>query len=239
MKKFSIIVKSVVITMSMVNLTYANTNTWTGFYAGVEAGLAFNNAELESQQLGFTSPSETCNTSSNYSSFFPGVHLGYMYQFPNDVVSSIEANATINTHQTEKLSCHSQFNPDVYDRFTFRNQMQTSIKARIGHLLDGNKSAFLPYLTAGASFANLGLTYENEGGDYYSSTTTQLGWLIGGGVEWAFMEHWSLRAEYYYVDYGNAINLNIPSVYGLEDPNGNGHVDLSSNNVVVAINYWI
>ena len=138
-----------------------------------------------------------------------------MYQFTNSFVSGIEANATFNTNQKHTLSCNSEFNPDVYDRFTFRNQLQTSIKGRVGRALNWNKNTFLPYLTAGASFANLGLTYKNEGGDYYSNTTTQAGWLIGAGIEWAFMQHWSLRAEYYYVDYGNAINLNIPSVYGL------------------------
>ena len=42
-----------------------------------------------------------------------------------------------------------------------------------------------------------------------------------------------------FVDNGNAINLKIPSVYGSLDPNGNAHVNLSSNNVVVVLNYWI
>ena len=83
------------------------------------------------------------------------------------------------------------------------------------------------------------MTYKNEGGDYYSNTTTKAGWLLGAGIEWAFMAHWSVRAEYYYVGYGNGINLKIPAVYGLEDPNGKGHVDLSSNNVVVGLSYWV
>ena len=239
MKKTSITAKCVMIAMSMVGIAHADNSNWTGFYAGGEAGFVFNDARLTSQQLGFTSPSETCNKSSDFSTFFPGMQLGYMYQFPNAFVTGIEANATFNTNQKHTFSCNSEFNPDVYDRFEFRNQMQTSLKARVGRALDWNKSTFLPYLTAGTSFAKLGLTYKNEGGDYYSDTTTQLGWLIGAGVEWAFMQHWSLRVEYSFVDYGNAINVKIPTVYGLLDTNGNGHVDLKSNNVVMAINYWI
>lgn len=42
-----------------------------------------------------------------------------------------------------------------------------------------------------------------------------------------------------YVDDGNAINLNVQNVYGLLDPNGQGHVNLSASNVVVALNYWM
>jgi outer membrane immunogenic protein len=205
----------------------------------VDAGIAFNDIQLKSQQLGFTNPSDKCNTSSNFSTFSPGLQLGYMHQFPNYFVSGVEANVTFNTNQKNTLSCNSNINPDVYDRFIFRDQMQGSIKGRVGRAVNWNKNILLPYLTAGASFANLGLTYQNEGGDYYSTNTTQAGWLIGAGIEWAFRQHWSLRVEYYYVDYGNAINLKIPSVYGLIDPNGSARVKLNANNFFVALNYWI
>lgn len=239
MKKHSIAAKCVMIAMGMIGIAHAGNNNWTGFYAGVNTGFVFNNAQLTSQQLGFTSSSEACNMSSDFSTFSSGIQLGYMYQFTHSFVSGIEANATFNTNQKHTFSCNSEFNPEASDRFTFRNQLETSIKGRVGRTLDWNKSTFLPYLTAGVSFANLGLTYKNEGGDYYSNTTTQSGWLIGTGVEWAFMQHWSLRAEYYFVDYGNAIHLNIPTVYGLLDTNGKGQVNLRSSNVLVAINYWI
>ncbi|TAK76434.1 MAG: porin family protein [Gammaproteobacteria bacterium] len=238
MNKLSIMIKSVMIAMGMVGIAYAD-NRWTGFYVGMDAGVVFNSVQLTSQQLGFTNPDGTCNTNSDYSTSSPGIQLGYTYQFSNDLVSGIEANVSINTNQKNTLSCVCPFNPYVSDTFTFRNQMQSAIKGRVGRALNLGKSIFLPYVTAGASFANVGLTYTNEGGDYYSNTATQAGWLIGAGIEWAFSQHWSLRAEYYYVDYGNAINLNIPSVYGLSDPNGNAQVDLSSNNVAVAINYYI
>jgi len=117
--------------------------------------------------------------------------------------------------------------------------MQTSIKGRLGHILNWDKNTLLPYLTAGASFANAGLTYKNEASDYYSNNTTKAGWLIGTGIEWLFKQHWSLRAEYYYVNYGKTINLKIPSIYGLLDPNGHARINLSSNNIVLSLNYWI
>lgn len=244
MNKLSIIVTSVVITMSLIEIAHANNhssllNDWTGFYAGADAGFVTNDIQLKSQQLGFTNPSETCNTSENFSTFSPGIQLGYLYQFSNSFVTGIEANVAVNTHQQNTLSCICTFNSEVSDSFLFKNNMQSSVKARLGRGITWNNYHFLPYFTVGLSAANIGLTYQNEGGDYYSTNTTQTDWLIGAGIEWALAEHWSLRAEYSYVNYGNTLNLKLPTIYGLDDPNGNAHINLSSNNVVVSINYWI
>lgn len=238
--------KSVVMAISLFGVVYAeaspddsSVNNWKGFYAGINGGFFLNEVQLTSQQLGFTSPNETCNTHSDFSTFFPGLQLGYMYQFTTGLVSGIETNVTFNTHQKDTLGCRCPDNPNVSDRFSFKNQRQSSIKGRIGHVWNWHKTRFLPYLTAGASFANVGLTYTNEGGDYYSTTTRQAGSLLGVGIEWAFANNWSVRTEYSYVDYERTLKLNIPSVYGLIDPNGNARVNLSSNTVLVAVNYWI
>jgi outer membrane immunogenic protein len=246
MKKFLITVKTVVITMGIVGVAYADQgfaqhsllNSWTGFYVGANAGIAFNNVRLNVQQLGFSSLSQTYNANSNFSTFFPGIQFGYMYQFANNLVSGIEANVTINTHQADTLTYPAPYNNPGYDQFSFKDRLQSSIKGRLGRALHWHKKILLPYVTAGVSFANVQLTYNNEGGDYYYKSTTAPGWLLGAGMEWAVNANWSLRAEYSYIDYGSAINMNIPSVFGLIDPNGVAHAKLSSNNIAVSVNYW-
>jgi outer membrane immunogenic protein len=30
-----------------------------------------------------------------------------------------------------------------------------------------------------------------------------IGWTLGGGAEWALNRHWTLRAEYLYLNFGN------------------------------------
>jgi len=253
MNKLSIAVKYIILVIGMVGtagIAYAdnnifsnhsllNLNSWTGYYAGVNAGLTSNNSKLRSHHLGFLNPSGNCNASSDFSTFLSGIQLGYMYQLPNDFVSGLEANVTVNTHQKNKLTCRSLFNPNLYDRFWFKNEVQTSIKGRFGHTINWHEKILLAYLTAGVSFANLGLSYKNEGGDHYSTNNTRSGWLIGAGLEWAYKKNWSLRAEYSYGYYENAIKMQLPIVYGLVDPNGRSHVNLNSNNFVVAINYWV
>lgn len=238
MKKLSIFFLGMMILAGVSRIAYAE-NRWTGFYGGINGGLGFNDVHIKSQQLGFTDPNDTCNVHSNFTTFFPGMQLGYAYQFPYSFVLGVDANVTFNVNPKKIMGCKSDFNSGVYDRLTFRDRLQTSVRGRIGYGLILDNNHLLPYFIAGASFINVKLTYQNEGGDYYSNSTTRAGWLVGAGLEWGFLQDWSLRAEYYYADYGNAINLKIPSIYGLLDSNGNARVDFSSNNVVLSINYWI
>lgn len=245
MKKFLIMAKIVVITMGIIGTAYADQgftqhslmNSWTGFYVGANAGIAFNNVQLNAQQLGFSSPSETYNTNSNFSTSSPGMQFGYMYQFADKLVLGLEGNVTVNTNQEDTFNYICTYNNDVYDRFSFKDRLQGSIKGRLGRAISWNESTLLPYLTAGVSFANVELTYNNEGGDFYSTNTTTPGWLLGTGIEWGFGKNWSFRAEYDYINY-RTINMNIPSVYGLSDPNGAAHANLSSNNLAASVNYW-
>jgi outer membrane immunogenic protein len=188
--------------------------------------------------LGFTNPAGTCSVDSTFSSFSPGIQLGYSYPFPNHWVFGVETDLNFNTHQSVTFGCSCPDNPGVADQFPFKNQMQGAIKGRVGRALDWRSHTLLPYLTAGLGFAKVRLTYHNEGGDDYSNTTTKPGWLIGAGIESALGEHWSVRGEYNYADYDD-ISLAIPSVYRLNDPNGHGRVNLSSSAIELSINYWI
>lgn len=242
MNKCLIISGAVLLTMPMTAIASATKSTqvtWSGVYAGMNAGFLFNNSQLRSQQIGFTNPLERCDLNSESSSFFPGIQLGYLRQYTNDFVSGLETNLTFNTRQYDALTCQSPYNSTVSDRFNFRSKMQGSIKMRGGRALHSDKGILLPFLTAGLSFAGQALSYQNEGGDYYSKNTTRRGWLVGAGLEWSFNTKGSIRAEYYFIDYGNTIRLNIPEVYGLLDTFGGARVRLRANNIALAVNYWI
>ncbi|RUR19194.1 porin family protein [Legionella sp. km535] len=247
MSKLLIIAKSVMLATVLIDMTYAKSltspssllNKWTGFYVGVNEGFVFSDVQLRSQQLGFSNPDGTCNTNEGFTTYSPGLQLGFMHQFSNTLVSGLEANLIFNTRKNNTLDCNCPNNPEVSDRFVLKNQIQPSIKARLGQILNWNQNQFLPYLTAGASFAKLHLTYTNEGNDYYSQKKNTTGSLIGAGIEWEMIKSWTLRAEYNYVHYGNSINLKIPSVYGLIDTDGTSRIALNTNNIVIAISYWI
>jgi outer membrane immunogenic protein len=46
-------------------------------------------------------------------------------------------------------------------------------------------------------------------------SSTRWGWTVGGGIEWAFNQNWSVAGEYRYTDFGNrGTTFNIPDGLG-------------------------
>jgi outer membrane immunogenic protein len=64
----------------------------------------------------------------------------------------------------------------------------------------------LIYITGGFAVAQVSSAFAlvDTGASTYagSASPTRSGWTIGGGVEWAFANNWSVKAEYLYLDFG-------------------------------------
>ena len=70
-----------------------------------------------------------------------------------------------------------------------------TVRARAGYAFD----RWLPYITGGVAIGNVKID-EHVFGE--SKSETQVGFAVGGGLEYAFSDHWTARAEYLYVDLG-------------------------------------
>jgi outer membrane immunogenic protein len=206
---------------------------WTGFYGGISLGGNFSSVDLDSNHLGFVNPNGKCDVNPSISSFFPGVQFGYLHQLESKVVLGVEADFTYNTENRASVTCPCPTDLTAKDHFTVRNSLQGSLRGRLGYALSHN---LLPFISVGVSFADMGIKYSNESGDNYKRNDTQTGWLAGAGLEWGFSERLSVRAEYFYKAY-NSLNIRIPSVSGLTDPSGAGHLNINDNTVRVALNY--
>ena len=68
----------------------------------------------------------------------------------------------------------------------------------------------MPYVTGGVAIGDndfhqelhqtfLGAPFFQEGG---SKSETSVGWMVGGGLEYAITNHWRLRAQYQFIDLG-------------------------------------
>ena len=71
------------------------------------------------------------------------------------------------------------------------------------------------YVTGGLAVTNVKFTdsfgsFGNTVVAAISSNTTRVGWTVGGGIEYAFTNNWSAKAEYLYADFGN-FTQSIPS----------------------------
>ena len=78
---------------------------------------------------------------------------------------------------------------------TSNNWLGTA-RGRVGYAFD----RFLPYLTAGAAFGDVKGSVAGVG----SFSETKVGWAGGAGLEYAFIDNWSAKLEYLYVDLGKA-----------------------------------
>ncbi len=208
---------------------------WTGTYAGVNLGAVWSGSEFNAYHPNMVpaNPNGAYNGAIAGAEVNPGLQFGYLKQFQNNYVVGAEADFSYPNSSTH----FQQNDPDVnamYDRFTLHNNLQGSLRLRAGYAIE----RFLPYITAGISFASMGLSYNNENSqEAYSKTTTQTGWVLGGGLEYGLLSNLSIRTEYLYTDYGKALNLSIPTVQNTVDNLGAAHASLYSNVVRVAINY--
>ena len=99
-------------------------NSWTGIYGGFNIGSIFNNAGLRSNHLGLTDPTGTCNANLTFTSFFPGLQLGYLSQFESNIVLGVEGDFTYNANQTGRVACTCPLTPNVSDSYAIKDRLQ-------------------------------------------------------------------------------------------------------------------
>jgi len=152
--------------------------TWTGFYVGINAGYAFGDSSWTDTTLGIT----TGNF--NVDGFMVGGTAGYNLQLGSAVVgveadidwSGVKGSTTVNC----PLGCETT------------NTWFGTARGSIGYAFD----RFLPSFTAGAAFGDV---QANTPG-FSGTAKTQFSWVLGGGLEYAFMNNWSAKIEYLYTD---------------------------------------
>lgn len=172
--------------------------TWTGLYVGAQVGYAW--ARDPGANLSW--PRVFTPTDFDSSGVIGGIHVGYNYQWKQFVLGvegDAEGTSLNSTHQQPSL-------------VTIRSasSIQGSIRGRLGVAFD----RFLIYGTGGSQWGGIQNSYYfGLQGDSY--TTTRSGWTVGGGLEYAFNNNWSARAEYRYADLGSYYDGNGPIIFPL------------------------
>lgn len=162
--------------------------SWTGFYLGGNAGYGWGSGQSGISSL-------------DPEGFIGGGQVGFNYQFGNNVVLGAEAD-----FQGSDLN-DSGYN-GIYDTRSKMDYFGT-VRGRIGYAFDN----LLPYVTGGLAWGHnevrnldLGLTSDN----------THVGWTVGGGLEYALTNNWTVKAEYLYMDLGDEFYNSIGEDAGLK-----------------------
>lgn len=215
--------------------------TWTGLYVGGNAGYGWG--EGSAPWLGYLDYYYGVLDQYGYSGgsdpqgWFGGVQVGYNYQFENNVVLGIEADAQFGQLE-DRLDYHGTdlFSgvPDL-DLGSIDTKIEAfgTVRARLGYAFD----RLLPYVTGGLAWGNVKMSERWDtyvGGVFQPGLTgtasadeTLWGWTVGGGVEYAFTDNWTVKAEYLYADLGD-INW---------DGDAGTKVDVKLQTVKLGINY--
>lgn len=179
---------------------------WTGFYFGLQGGIAAHRAEVQDLNnfaTGGFGSAPTYSASKTGGIF--GVNAGYNLQ-TGPVVFGIEGDWNALGGRAGSTTTVTQCVPACAVSTSFDFTWLATVRGRIGLALD----ATLFYVTGGAAFAqfNNTATVFGPGGvvvrGAFNQGSTRGGWTIGGGVEHMFTRNWTARAEVRYAGFGHS-----------------------------------
>ena len=187
---------------------------WTGFYIGVNAGYSWGDADTSfdprPDAASFFSI-EPITLSPDPDGFMGGGQIGYNKQW-NWFVLGIEADfqgSSMDGSTSSSPIIDINGNPNSAGTFIEARQSTDwfgTVRAKIGFV---PFCRLLVYGTGGLAYGHVNYfadtDFTDQGGPFYLSSfdRTEVGWTVGGGLEYALSNHWSIRAEYLYYDLGN------------------------------------
>jgi outer membrane immunogenic protein len=126
----------------------------------------------------------------NINGFLGGAAVGWNWQVNPWLVLGIESGVTW-TGIDDTAACGS---------FTCRTEMpwMFDITGRVGYAVD--RALF--YVKGGGVWAHSEYTKWNSVLGYATATDTRFGWVVGAGIEYAFLPNWSAKIEYNFIDFG-------------------------------------
>lgn len=171
----------------------ATVYNWTGFYVGAQVGYGWARDHLKDRFI--ADGDSDWDTHFNLDGALGGVHAGYNYQYGDFVFGAegdIEAAGI-------KGSVSAADDPNaIFDLTKVNIPVQGGARLRVGYAFD----RFLPYITGGVTIADIKTKYI-DGGEVESFSKTGVGWTLGAGIEYAFLDNWTARLEYRYTDFGD------------------------------------
>ena len=190
--------------------------TWTGFYIGINGGGAWGTVDPHARDIGPDSFFAGGNVpavlfggsqSINTSGALAGGQIGYLYQ-SGPVILGVEASfdwTNLNGSTTSGPTVYPVTPPSTFSwNLNGKSDWVATFTGRIGP----DMGSWFPYITGGAAVAHLkySTTYIDT---FYPSTSVNnfsrdsLGWVLGGGIETRFWQHWMLRGEYLHMEFAS------------------------------------
>jgi outer membrane immunogenic protein len=182
--------------------------SWTGVYIGGQIGYGWGedsgNVSLQGPLGALAFPATSTSTSTQTQGVIGGGHIGYNWQI-NQFVLGLEGQV-----DGTSLSKSTEPVPSLVYNVTTAAPLQGSFLGRIGYVFDRT----LVYATGGGVYTWIRNDYAIRGlGASFSTSRT--GWTVGGGIDYAVDNNWSIRVEYRYTNlgYSNDGTIVFPDVF--------------------------
>ena len=180
--------------------------TWTGFYFGGQIGYGWLNPDANLTPLPQPDFSAAVRTDVDLDAngITGGGQIGYNYQLGHFVIGAEtdfsgsdmgDSTTHTGTIGRETQFYHADENIDWYGTARLRLGFAPSCR-------------FLLYSTGGLAYGNANysgnLSFGNSSEHYpISFEEVKVGWAAGAGSEFSLNRHWSIKAEYLYIDLGD------------------------------------
>jgi outer membrane immunogenic protein len=215
---------------SMVKPTLTMSAGDTGSYFAASSVTQFNTA-------GRMEPDGTAFTGGGTFGYDYQGDEGWVFGFEVDF-GAMKIDEAETTGPIEYTCCPGTF-------FDITQGIETSwlftARPRIGYVF-GNA---MPYFTGGLALTNLeyaGVFTDDFGPstEFVAQDDKRVGWTVGGGLEYKFNKHFSMKGEYLYTNFGDdtIVNPNV-TVGGVATPEPITHrIELHSHSGRVGFNFW-
>ncbi len=170
--------------------------SWTGLYAGIQAGYGWGRTDTQAVWGALGGPVETFDYDPNGA--VGGLHLGYNSQVGRFVLG-VEADLEASGISGSGYGSFSAIQTSSIDWLG-------SMRGRVGVTAGSS----LLYLTAGLAYGSVSVDQHgiNAISPFTNDSQMKTGWTAGGGIEHAFGPKVSVRLEYRYIDLGSLVYTN-------------------------------
>ncbi|MPZ56919.1 MAG: outer membrane beta-barrel protein [Rhizobiales bacterium] len=224
--------------------------TWAGFYIGANAGYAWsgsNSVNMTGTDTGggglgsaLAGGGIPASIGLSADGFIGGIQLGYNWQFGQWVYGletdiqwvDGEDSATVRTNVPAFFPIRTSVSRELSWLGTLRARLGVTFTPTV-----------LAYVTGGLAYGEHELALSVVApaaappmNSRATSRETLVGWTVGGGLEWALWENWSVKAEYLYYDLGDH-DVTVGYAYGGNTSSLTARSDVTGHIVRAGLNY--
>ncbi len=180
--------------------------SWTGFYLGANLGYGWAHGESSTTVGGVTRSS-----AGNVDGLIGGGQLGYNWQ-TGDLVLGIEIDGQFSDQKASASVSSAGITVTETDKVPWF----LTARGRLGWAF---ADRWMVYATGGGGLVDVKSDFTISRLGTLSWEESHGAWVVGAGIEQAFAQNWSWKAEYLYLDTGtfSTTVLGVPANFRLKD----------------------